>query len=130
MGRFERAALEVDEDAPAPPELLDRLEAQAAELARLNERYEQVQDALASERRMREDAVAWVEREHASLKKQKAEAGRSAAGADPERLRQELGAERRQSAVLNGQLDQAWTQIQALREQLDNRRGRLRRRSR
>lgn len=129
MGRFEPAAVRVEEDVTATgSELLDRLEAQAAEIARLTERHERVQEALSRERKMREDAAAWIEREHASLKKRKAEAEQEVAGVEVDSLRQELEDERKQSALLNRQLAQAWAEIQVFREKENSRSSMFRRR--
>jgi len=77
---------------------------------------------------MREDAAAWIEREHASLKKRKAEAEQEVAGVEVDSLRQELEDERKQSALLNRQLAQAWAEIQVFREKENSRSSMFRRR--
>jgi predicted nuclease with TOPRIM domain len=102
--------------APDTSELLERLERQAAESGRLEERVESLENALRVEREARRRLAATLKRERAAAEAlhQRAEQAEAVSAAQAE----ELGRLREGMAMAEQQLQTAWAQCAGVEHQL------------
>jgi conjugal transfer/entry exclusion protein len=117
-----------DREGSLEAELLDRLERQVAELTELKARVGSLESALEAERKTRAEMAERLTAERDRVKKLHGEL--SSLGADEKevaRLRDELARERQSALSLGAQLEQAWTQLNALKAAQSHGRGPFRR---
>jgi predicted nucleic acid-binding Zn-ribbon protein len=109
-------------------ELLDRLERQVAELTELRSRVQNLESALAAERKTRSELAQRLSAERDRVRSLQADL--QSLGADEEevaQLREELARERQSAVALGSQLEQAWTQLNDMKIELGQGRGPFRR---
>jgi chromosome segregation ATPase len=120
-----------DREAALEAELLDRLERQVAELTELRARVKTLEAALAAERKTRAEMSERLGTERDRVRKLQGDLqSLSAEEEEVVRLRGELANERQSAVALGSQLEQAWTQLNALKAAQGHGRGAFRRKNR